>query len=394
MNIIFRNKGAIDPRSITTFGVSSKDSDSAIGYFGTGLKYAIAILLREGCSISIHTGGEHYQFATEEQRVRHDDFVFCTMNGAALPFTTELGKNWAMWQAVRELWCNCLDEGGEAFSSEYFDELPGSDETVIVVSGRPAMEAWAMRDTIMISTEPLFSTEHVDIHPGRSSHIYYKGVRVHDLGNTSLYTYNLKGDAVTLTEDRTLRHPGIAGWYVARGVAQLEHARVLEELLTAPEGAFERNLDFDSVTPSETFCGVALQMARKQVHGLNRSATRAARFNPDELLDEKDPMNLGKIDEARLAKAIAFAESLGFKVSDYPIIPCEHLGEGVLGRAANNKIYLSKTVFMQGTKMVAGTLIEEFIHLRHGLHDETRGMQNFLFDTIVSLGEQINGEPL
>lgn len=44
--IIFRNKGVIDPKSITTFGVSSKENPGAIGFFGTGLKYAIAILLR------------------------------------------------------------------------------------------------------------------------------------------------------------------------------------------------------------------------------------------------------------------------------------------------------------------------------------------------------------
>lgn len=393
MQIIFKNKGAIDPRSITTFGVSSKDSDSAIGYFGTGLKYAIAILLREGCGIEIFTGGQHFSFATESQRVRLDDFVFCTMNGQPLPFTTELGKNWAIWQAIRELWCNCLDEHGEAFSSEYFDDAPADDETVIVVTGRAALDAWCLRDSIILNTQPIYSTEHVDIHPGRSSHIYYKGVRVHDLSKTSLYTYNLKSN-VDLTEDRTLRHPGITGWYVARGIAQLTDSDVLERLLAAPEESFERGLDFDSVSPSEEFCGATLRMARRQVAGLNRSATRAARFNPDDLLDEREPMQLGAIDAARLTKAIEFAKAIGFEVDTFPIVPCEHLGDGVLGRAANGKIYLAKMVFMQGTKMVAGTLIEEFIHLRHGLYDETRGMQNFLFDTIVSLGEQIKGEPL
>ncbi len=54
--VIFRNKGVIDPSSITTFGVSSKENPGAIGFFGTGLKYAIAILLREGCDITIHAG--------------------------------------------------------------------------------------------------------------------------------------------------------------------------------------------------------------------------------------------------------------------------------------------------------------------------------------------------
>jgi hypothetical protein len=49
---------------------------------------------------------------------------------------------------------------------------------------------------------------------------------------------------------------------------------------------------------------------------------------------------------------------------------------------------------MIGTKTVAGTLIEEFIHLKHGLGDECRDMQNFLLDRLVSLGEQMHGEPL
>jgi hypothetical protein len=39
--------------------------------------------------------------------------------------------------------------------------------------------------------------------------------------------------------------------------------------------------------------------------------------------------------------------------------------------------------------MVAGTLIEEYLHLKHGIVDETRQMQNFLIDTICSLGERI-----
>lgn len=43
---------------------------------------------------------------------------------------------------------------------------------------------------------------------------------------------------------------------------------------------------------------------------------------------------------------------------------------------------------------LASTLIEEYLHLRHGWHDLTRELQNFLFDKLVSLGEEIAGEPL
>lgn len=393
MKIVFRNKGIIDPRSITTFGVSSKGSDSAIGYFGTGLKYAIAILLREGCKIDIYTGGQHLTFGTSEQRVRVDDFTFVTMNDQPLSFTTELGKNWEAWQAIRELWCNCLDEQGAAFSSEYFDDVPSEDETVILVSGRAAVDAWALRDTIMISGSPIFESEHVDIYPGQSNHIYYKGVRVLDLNRSSQYTYNVKCN-VELTEDRTMKHPVLAAWYVARGIAKLSDRPFITRVLTADQDWFEHRLDFDSVTASEDFSGIVKQMARQQVSGLNQSATRCARFDNNEILDDMPRMQLGKVDLVRLAKAIEFSKSIGFSVDEYEIVIIENLGESVLGRAANNKIYLSKIVFMQGTKMLAGTLIEEFIHLRHGLLDETRGMQNFLFDSLVSLGEQISGNPL
>ena len=117
--ITFKNKGAIDVRAITTFGISSKENDNAIGYFGTGLKYAIAVMLREGVNFSIVTGGKQYEFETRAETVRVDEFNFCFMRAGGtgkfeqLPFTTELGKNWELWQAFRELYCNCTDENGE-----------------------------------------------------------------------------------------------------------------------------------------------------------------------------------------------------------------------------------------------------------------------------------------
>jgi len=57
-------------------------------------------------------------------------------------------------------------------------------------------------------------------------------------------------------------------------------------------------------------------------------------------------------------------------------------------------IFIAERVFHMGTKQMASALIEEYIHLKHGYHDMTRELQTFLFDKIVSLGEEINGEPL
>ena len=116
--VYFSNNEELDPISITTFGINAKNNDSAIGYFGTGLKYAIAIILREGCKIAINSCGNSYKFSLKEQTIRGKSFSVICMNGNPLGFTTELGKNWELWMAYRELHCNTLDEGGTITDSE------------------------------------------------------------------------------------------------------------------------------------------------------------------------------------------------------------------------------------------------------------------------------------
>ena len=56
IEIGMNHTGEIEPLLIRTFGVSVKDSESPIGFFGTGLKYALAILLRERHDVIIQSG--------------------------------------------------------------------------------------------------------------------------------------------------------------------------------------------------------------------------------------------------------------------------------------------------------------------------------------------------
>jgi hypothetical protein len=53
MSVIFQNLGLIDLRAVQIMGLNAKESKNPIGQFGTGLKYAIAVLLRNNCSVSI-----------------------------------------------------------------------------------------------------------------------------------------------------------------------------------------------------------------------------------------------------------------------------------------------------------------------------------------------------
>ena len=391
-NIVFRNKGVIDPRSISTFGVSSKEGEGAIGFFGTGLKYAIAILLRNGCSITIYAGLKKLEFGTRKEKVRVDDFTFVTMNRKALGFTTEVGKTWEVWQAFREIYCNTLDEKGEFFSCQQAPE-PAEGETMIVVSGDPFVKAWNERADIVLEGEPLLTLEGLEVRHGESEHIYYRGIRALRLSKPSMFTYNLTS-TIELTEDRTIKHAFYADHFVQRGLSKAADKHVLQRVLTCPDSGYEHSLNFANSAPSEEFKGLVRLLNRQFNKNLNRSAIEACKESIFDGLENLESTPLNAIDSARMTKAIDFCRSIGFTVDDYPIIVTDFLGEGVLGRAHDERIFISTRVLMQGTKQLAATLIEEFIHLRHKLRDETYAMQTYLFDVIVSLGEQVHGEPL
>src|SRR3990172_10357377 len=131
MTVSFKNSGKIDPRCITIIGVSVKETENPIGYFGTGLKYAIAIILREGGQITIWRGLERFDFNTVNIEIRGESMKLIHMNGRELGFTTALGKHWKVWQAMREIYCNTVDENGISKEGEI---LPTEGTTTVCVT--------------------------------------------------------------------------------------------------------------------------------------------------------------------------------------------------------------------------------------------------------------------
>ena len=70
MTTSFYNKSELPLECINTFGVSVKDNEHPIGYFGTGLKYAIAVLLRNGCTIDIFINDKPNKFEARKDTIR------------------------------------------------------------------------------------------------------------------------------------------------------------------------------------------------------------------------------------------------------------------------------------------------------------------------------------
>jgi hypothetical protein len=397
--IVFQNPGEIDVRSISTFGVSVKESDNPIGFFGTGLKYAIAVLLRTGHKVTIHSGRSVLTFGVQKDAVRGQAFDFVTMavdGGEPSPigFTTELGKTWELWMAYREIACNCKDEAGSGrFTKTKPAPEPGS--TQIIVEGQDFEAVYSDGHRYILADEPSLTIGTTEVRFRRSNHLFYRGVRVMEFPRTSLYTYNLN-DKIELTEDRTVKEPWAATSRLARAVLQAEDVGFIRTVVTADENFLEGSLDLHGwgTPPSKQFLQVVGEALAERMCKVNPTAMRVWQDATKQTISPVE-LALSKVQQTSLTRAIEFCERMGYPVRNYPIKAVESLGDGCLGLAQDSTIFIAERAFqIGGAKQLAATLIEEYLHLRHGWKDCTRDMQNYLFEKLVSVGEELVGEPL
>ncbi len=406
--IVFENKGSIDLRAVTTFGVSSKTSDSAIGYFGTGLKYAIAICLREGCEITLVTAGKRYEFAYTTDKIRLHEFQIVTMNGEPLGFTLDLGKTWELWQAYRELWCNAVDEGGVVHQLPDHDcEGTGDGDTYLVVRGQKFEDVHnCRRDYFLVDYKPTVSdgVTHAVRTKRSSGRFCYKGIRVAESNLPVLYDYNfLEAKHCDLTEDRTMKYGFEQKWNVQALIQQTEDREYLREVLTAAPGTFEGCLDFgngcrSNIKYGDTFMEVMGELRRERKdQGINVSALLLHRRKVEHSVLPTKSIRLNGVERAQLKRARKFCtEVLELQLDKFPLIVVADLGKNSLGRAdfKTKTMYMSRLCFAQGTKRVAAALLEEFTHLEHLVEDETSEQKWVYLEQILSLGERLQGEPL
>jgi hypothetical protein len=395
--VVFENPGEIDAAAIRTFGVSVKEGENPIGFFGTGLKYALAILLRTGHSVTVQSGLRKHRFALKDITIRGEAFQVVTMDRQELGFTSQVGKTWELWMAYRELHCNCKDEGGTVFVADQLPK-PAAGLTRVIVGGEDFRHEHDNRSSFILLGEPWLKLKNCEVYEGESRGVFYRGILVHRLpqAEVSKYTYNITA-TVDLTEDRTAKHAFMFPHMIASSILEADDEPFLNGVLSLDNKFYEHHFDFKdpvySTKPATSFLKAVEKLTQHAAGRTSLSAQLAYKTAKRETLAPATTMLVG-VEAEMLQIAVKFARGLGFQVDDYPIIVTDALGPNILGMAENGRIYVSRLAFMQGTKRVAGTLIEEFIHLRYQYQDETYSMQNFLLDRLVSLGEQMHGEPL
>lgn len=398
--ISFQNEGLLDLHAITTFGASVKEGSSPIGQFGTGLKYAIAVLLRLEQLVTIQVGGVAYSFHTEKTEIRGKSFDMVWMesntgDSIKCGFTTELGKHWDLWMAYRELVCNCMDEGGTTTKVDYPADA-GESQTIVTVSGAAFDEVYANRHQYILEGTPhLTFDDLVDVRVGvASTHLYYRNINVGRFNLPMLHTYNVR-QSIELTEDRTAKYPWVLDSIVRNVCMHSTDEDFIRSIIMAPTGTFEGQIGFNTTAaPGDTFKKVVKACFDKNPVTTNNSAYMMCRSH-DKVAFAPKPYKLSVVQNKSLERAIAFVKGMGCDIDKYPIYICEDLGESTLALALHECIWIGARVFeLGGAKMLASTLFEEYLHLAKGFRDESRGMQQYLFDRIISMQEEANGEPL
>ena len=394
--IIFRNPGLIDLDAALTMGVSVKDGNSPIGYFGTGFKFAVATILRNGGSVTLWRGKDMHHFSVENATIRGEQFDLVTMDGKRLGFTTQLGRNWEPWMAFRELASNCRDEGGDYFFSRSAGPVCDSHadgHTTIIVDGLD--DVWPDRYSIMLESEPVAVNDTFEIHDGASLYVFYRGVRIFKSPRPLAYTYNIT-ETINITEDRSAKSWFEVELKLERGIGALTDQALLRRILTCGELYQEHHLDVPAYGhPGEAFgeAARAIAMGPENATSANPAAVRHARASAIDAMKPGDGMTLSPVHIQMLQRAKWMLVHGGFEIDDFPVICCDTLGPNIHGLAKDGKIFLAASAFDKGTRELAATIFEEYAHIKSGQSDCTRGFQNWFIDRILIQIETNAKEP-
>lgn len=403
--VYFDTPGLLDMRAVTTFGLSVKENDNPIGYFGTGLKYAIAILVRNGADLAITTSsGDIYNFSVRTQEFRNVEFNAIYMAGKLhdqeLPFTTELGKNWKIWMAFRELYCNTKDENGVCHIGDTDERESRRTEwdtwTRITICDKDFYEAYSNRSKYFIENRtPIMSHNSIEVYDSPSTYMFYKGICVGDLQRAATMTYNHTGFC-DLTEDRTISSPHAWEQRITATIASCTSIDIIQSFVLASENSFENKAVFSEFMTgiSNEFKTVMKSHAHDHSGRVNGSAQKLYLKHAEKTGEIFTLATLTPVQTKMYAKAIDVCIDLGHQPAEVSIQFVKSLGNGVLGVVIKNQIFISIETFDMGTKMLAGTLMEELIHYEEKISDMTRTMQNFLINRMMSLYEETKGEPL
>jgi hypothetical protein len=170
MKIHFNTPTKLSIIDISSMGDSSKRNDkNTLGQFDSGLKYSIALILRNNIKLNVSVFSEgllenYFTFSTkiisDESTKKSKELIVVTdINGkdTITSFAKNLGYNWETYMILRELWSNMLDEGGNVTENEENGILEeGTIITLEFDEKNDFFSIWQNRHLYINQSKPLY----------------------------------------------------------------------------------------------------------------------------------------------------------------------------------------------------------------------------------------------
>lgn len=413
---VIENDGEVDVRSFYVMGMGTKSADShTIGQFGTGNKYGITALLRDGNEVTVMSGLKKIRFFTRVTEFRGSDFRHvCIKAGNKVietSMTIEMGKlNWNVAQGIKEIVSNALDEGGmEIAESNKISGAKGKTR-VFFTNSRNVQDFFSGIDKeFTFNRKPIFECEHGRIYypiddKGR---VYRKGVLVFESTNKFVYDYDM--NELSVGENRRSSFYEVK-WDVPTLISALPlewKKRIFDKLVEYDYGESEFEMRYKDDTDGwEEIVGDTIVVTNEE-HNFYRQklvsysvavlpmqwvsffrngsirtiqdVLSRANLKGWEKVDVRDPYVM----ELR-REVVEFVNDMGYELSEEEIIFADNNQEGSpLGQLIDDKIYVNLVAVRGGFDTFLATVFEELFHRLSRAGDETREFQNFILDELM-----------
>lgn len=400
--IEFSNKGEVPVNAFKLLGASSKRNDNTkIGYFGTGLKYALAVLLREGIDFKIFSGNQEVKIGTRKTKFLDQTVTVITVNGEKTSITIEAGIDWETWFAIREIYSNNLDEAG----TMKLVANPTAEKgfTKIYVNRNEKLkdltDNWA---NYFSNTRQVLSNggggtllQKNDI---ATLTVFRRGIRAYVSKQESAFDYDIS--KLKINESRVAEHDFEARQRCAEVLASCTNADALNHFLHT-QNIIEKDTNFWTYLFDDTF-GVFSDtwfevLKDKRIVPDEYSGfygvTRNSVVLPEKLCKHlykqfKDKLQImGATKEAYLVldkpvdflrPAMARLASVGFSHPMDKVKLAKFRDEDIQGLADAGLVLISESLEKASDAELMEVLFEEIAHTKSGHSDNTRAFQNYI----------------
>ncbi len=433
------NRGIIEPEALTLLGASTKrNNKSLIGQFGSGNKYALAFLLRSGYYVRIFAGENEIKLGVTTKMFREQSFDILTVNNIETSITLDFGYKWTLWDAIRELYSNALDEGKIAFGiAENIDDLlePLKDEdqmsserqsyemgeyTSIEIAVNPYIEDlfFNIRDYLALDNEVLFECPEGKVYRkhGPKACIYYRGIRCYETDKESIFDYDLQN--IELGENRQIKY----GWSLPEKmwaiIFKCDNPVIIRTLLNSIqdkkylENAIEGDFVSVPVIQDKAIWHECIEnnsIVPRELGGYVKDEDRAATlFLPGKLYNAlvscigdsvkntsfmvTDSGVIYKTYQPNQDESNVLNSAFHFFTSaNYSEPICKQIitvtfdDKSILGSVTpDGEILVSDKAIENGVQTVVSTIIEEYIHITSQAADRTRAFQNAAINEFIN----------